>query len=133
MSGLKLKKCTIEGKAIKTQSDAILFAIQEAEKVPALEKEIKTLHETIVGNRLDENNYLKEIAELKDSMKVDKETQEDVVWRLKKQAEKVPALEKRVQELEDMIKELENIITDYEFHESCESALRDESDIGDEK
>lgn len=39
LSTLKLKKCTLEGKKIKTLEDAINFAIQEADKVPTLEKE----------------------------------------------------------------------------------------------
>lgn len=39
LSTLKLKKCTIEGRKVKTLEDAINFAIQEAEKVPTLEKE----------------------------------------------------------------------------------------------
>jgi hypothetical protein len=47
LSGLKLKKCTICGKAIKTQADAIEFAIQEASKVPHLEAENSELREKI--------------------------------------------------------------------------------------
>ena len=50
---------------IKTLESGVKFAIKQAKRVPDLEKEIKILHETIVGNRLDETNYLKEINELK--------------------------------------------------------------------
>lgn len=43
LSTLKLKKCTLNGKKVKTLEDAILVAIQEAENVPWMEKRIKEL------------------------------------------------------------------------------------------
>ena len=39
LSTLKLKKCTIEGRKVKTLEDAILFAIYEAGRASELEKE----------------------------------------------------------------------------------------------
>ena len=57
-------------KRLKTHADGVIFAVEQAKKVPELENEIKTLHETIVGNLLDEKNYLKEINELE--MKLEK-------------------------------------------------------------
>jgi len=47
LSGLKLKKCTLRGTVIKTQADAIDYAIEQAEKVPALEKRVQELKERI--------------------------------------------------------------------------------------
>ena len=37
-SGAILRGCTFEGKKIKTLEDAVLFAIEQAERVPELEK-----------------------------------------------------------------------------------------------
>ena len=47
LSTLKLKKCTLEGKKVKTLEDAINFAIIQAERVPSLEKENITLREEL--------------------------------------------------------------------------------------
>lgn len=44
---LRIRKCTIGNKDIKTLEDAVLFSMQEAEKVPALEKEITVLKRRI--------------------------------------------------------------------------------------
>ena len=43
LSTLRIRKCTLGEKDIKTLEDAILFSIQEAEKVPVLEKRIREL------------------------------------------------------------------------------------------
>lgn len=39
LSTLKIKKCTVEGRKVKTLEDAIMFSIKQAERVPALEEE----------------------------------------------------------------------------------------------
>lgn len=48
LSTLKIKKCTVEGRKVKTLEDAIMFSIKQAERVPALEEENKKLKERIV-------------------------------------------------------------------------------------
>lgn len=59
MGKLKLKKCTLNEKKIKTLEDTLLYVLQEAEKVPALTQENAVLK--------DENEQLKKrIAELED-------------------------------------------------------------------
>lgn len=47
LSNLRIRKCTLDEKDIKTLEDAILFSIQEAEKVPVLERRIKELEDEI--------------------------------------------------------------------------------------
>lgn len=49
---LKIEKRTLKGELIKTLEDAVLFAIQEAAKVPALEKENSELRD--VNKKLEE-------------------------------------------------------------------------------
>jgi len=46
-SGAILRGCTFEGKKIKTLEDAVLFAIEQAERVPELEKENMELRKRI--------------------------------------------------------------------------------------
>ena len=38
LSTLKLNQCTLDGKGVKTLEDAVLYAVEQAEKVPELEK-----------------------------------------------------------------------------------------------
>ena len=46
-SGAILRGCTFEGKKIKTLEDAVLFAIEQAVRVPGLEKENMELRKRI--------------------------------------------------------------------------------------
>lgn len=43
LSTLKLNHCTLNGKRIRTMEDAILFSMEQAERVPELEKRINEL------------------------------------------------------------------------------------------
>jgi len=56
LSTLRIRKCTLEEKDIKTLEDAVLFSIQEAEKVPVLEKRIKELEDEIKADNISKMN-----------------------------------------------------------------------------
>lgn len=45
LSTLKLSHCMLNGKRIRTMEDAILYAIEQAERVPGLEKRIEALEQ----------------------------------------------------------------------------------------
>lgn len=60
LSTLKLRKCTLDGKKVKTIEDAILFAKKEAEKVSILEKRIKELEESFEKQEEEIRVLLKE-------------------------------------------------------------------------
>jgi len=74
-----------------------------------LEARIKALEDKLTPPP-DKMSTMKATARLKqtiDKMKEEKESQEDVVWRILEQAEKVPELEKENKELRKRIEELE--------------------------
>lgn len=65
LSTLKLNQCTLDGKDVKTLEDAVLYAIEQAQKVPYIEKELTELENSVVeisyelGNAMVENEQLK--------------------------------------------------------------------------
>lgn len=50
LSEKKIEQCTIDGHSLRTLEDAILFAVQEARRVPKLEKENEELRAIKVKN-----------------------------------------------------------------------------------
>jgi predicted nucleic acid-binding Zn-ribbon protein len=81
-----------------------------------LEARIKALEEKLY-NDPDKMSTMKATNRLKqaiDSMKGDRESQEDVVWRIIEKAERVPYLEKYIDELKVRINKLERKIEELE-------------------
>lgn len=79
-----------------------------------LEARIKALEEKLTPDPLKistmkASNLLKQYL---DENKIERESQEDVMWRIIEQAERVPELEKRIQELEDENEKLKEENTD---------------------
>jgi len=75
LSTLKLNQCTLDGKGVKTLEDAVLYAVEQAEKVPELETEISKLEQGIIevsyecGDlKIENENLKKRIEELEKKM-----------------------------------------------------------------
>ncbi|MEN6570148.1 MAG: hypothetical protein ABFC18_09130 [Rikenellaceae bacterium] len=57
LSTLKLNKCTLDGKDVKTLEDAVLYAIEQAQKVPELETQILDQKKKIEELEKTQRNY----------------------------------------------------------------------------
>lgn len=68
-SGAILRGCTLEGKRIKTLEDAVLFAIEQAERVPELEKENSELRAAKFELEKDNSRLQEDIKQLKEKNK----------------------------------------------------------------
>jgi len=73
-----------------------------------LESRIKALEEKLTPSpeKMSTMKATNRLKQTLDKMKGDKETQEDAVWKLIEQAQKVPTLEKRIHELEAEVQKL---------------------------